>query len=314
MGSGDGGYIYDEIIMIPSGNITRRTAYAFLVLTTAIWGSLYVVTRIALLTIPPVTLLLARYTIASLALLVLLRHSGQREPIARADRKYFLLIGVLGYFVSVEAQILGTRYAGAAMASLINAMNPVFIMLFAVLVLKEKLTRSKVLAACASLLGAYVILGGVKEYGAAWGIAFSLLSVVFWALAATLVRCITPRYSIITITSYVIFIATVCALPGAAIELASIPHGTLISTTNLLCVLYLGIICTVVPGLLWNKSLALVEASTCALFYPIQPLVSVLLGVVVLHERISLSMGIGALLIVGGIFYAVRAQKGDRDG
>jgi drug/metabolite transporter (DMT)-like permease len=43
--------------------------YLFLVITTSIWGSLYVVTKIALAEIPPVTMLMLRYAIASLVFL-----------------------------------------------------------------------------------------------------------------------------------------------------------------------------------------------------------------------------------------------------
>ncbi len=72
------------------------------------------------------------------------------------------------------AQILGTKYAGPSVAALINAMNPVFITLLAVILLKEKLTFSKVFALLTTLAGAYIILGGAKNVGTVIGIAFSL--------------------------------------------------------------------------------------------------------------------------------------------
>jgi drug/metabolite transporter (DMT)-like permease len=284
-------------------------AYLFLSLTTAIWGSLYVVTRIALETVPPITLLFFRYVIASPALFALTRLGGRSMRVNPEDRKYFLLIGSVGYFVCVGAQIFGTKYAGASVASLINAMNPVFITLFAVIILKEKLTPSKVFATLATLAGAYVILGGAKVVGTVWGIAFSLASVLLWSLTAVYVRRITRTYDPIVVTAYAIFMATLCSLPAAGIELAFTPHGELLSVKNILCFFYLGLICTALPNLLWNKSLSLVEASTCSLFYPIQPLTAVLLGIAILGEKVVLRFGIGALLIVGGILYAMLSER-----
>ncbi len=294
--------------MSPSiSRANRRRAYLYLALTTSIWGSLYIATRIALETVPPITLLFFRYAIASVALLALTRATGKRMQIKREDRKYFLFIGAVGYFASVGAQIVGTKYAGASVASLINATNPIFITFFAVLILKEKLTRSKLVAMIATLAGAYVILGGAQAVGTAWGVACSLTSVVLWSLTSVSVRRITRTYDPIVLTTYAILIAVVGALPCAGLELYFAPHGEIFSARNLLCFFYLGVICTALPNILWNKSLSLVEASTCSLFYPLQPLVSVLLGVTLLGERVDLKFGVGALLIVGGILYAMLA-------
>jgi drug/metabolite transporter (DMT)-like permease len=49
----------------------------------------------------------------------------------------------------------------------------------------------------------------------------------------------------------------------------------------------------------------MLEASACSLFYPVQPLVSVILGVIVLGETIDARFIAGSALIVGGILFAV---------
>jgi drug/metabolite transporter (DMT)-like permease len=270
---------------------------------------LYIVTRIALETVPPITLLFFRYTIASVALFSLARIEKKCMRVKPEDWKYFIFIGVVGYFVSVGAQIFGTKYAGASVASLINATNPIFITLFAVLILKERLTRSKLVATITTFIGAYVILGGARTVGTVWGIAFSMVSVIFWSLTSVSVRRISRTYDPIVLTTYAISIAVICALPASGLELYATQHGDLFSIKNILCIFYLGLICTAVPNILWNKSLSLVEASTCSLFYPIQPLVSVFLGVTILGEKVDLKTGAGAVLIIGGILYAMRSER-----
>ena len=287
----------------------KQKAYIFLSVTTAVWGSLYVVTRIALKTIPPITLLFSRYSIACMILLAICFIGKKNMKIEAEDRKSFLLIGVFGYFIAVGSQVFGTKYAGASVASLVNSMNPIFITLFAVVLLKEKLTLSKVLAGIASLTGVYIILGGAQSTGTTWGVAFSLASVLLWAITAISVRRITKKYDPIVVTTYAIMIATAASLPFAGYEVLLTPHAALFSTVSILCVLYLGAVCTAIPGFLWNKSLSLVDASTCSLFYPIQPLVSVLLGILFLSEKIDLKFFTGAILIMGGIFYAIYMEK-----
>jgi drug/metabolite transporter (DMT)-like permease len=292
-----------------SSHINRRTAYLYLIITTTIWGSLYVVVRIALESVPPLTLLFSRYVIATVTLFAMTRFRGKKVYIKPEDRKSFLLIGAIGYFISQGAQVFGTKYAGASVSSLINSMNPVFITLFAVMILKEKLTVGKIIGTLATLIGAYVVLGGAPNVGTIWGIALSLFSILIWSISSVSVRRITQTYDPMVVTTIAIFIATLCSLPATCIELVVIPHGDLFSLKNILCFLYLGIIATALPNLLWNKSLSFIEASTCSLFYPIQPLVSVLLGITILSEKIDYKFGIGALLVVGGILYALLSER-----
>jgi Permeases of the drug/metabolite transporter (DMT) superfamily len=299
-----------------AGGRGSRLAYLYLILTTSIWGSLYVATRIALKTIPPITLLSLRYILAFATLASILaarRRGGEKiESVAAGDRKYLVLVGVVGYFLGVGAQVVGTKYAGASVASLINAMNPVCITAFAAIMLRERLSARKIVALVAlvaAVAGAYVILGGSGGGGAAIGIAFSILSVILWSLSSVVVRRLGGAYDPMLITAWGIGIACACSLPAAGIELALSPAEGMLSWTNLACVLYLGIVCTALPNFLWNKSLSMLEASTCSLFYPLQPLVSVALGTALLGERVDAKFVLGTALIIGGILFSVMRPR-----
>ncbi|NLK36177.1 MAG: DMT family transporter, partial [Gracilibacteraceae bacterium] len=68
---------------------------------------------------------------------------------------------------------------------------------------------------------------------------------------------------------------------------------------------YMGLVCTGLAHVLWNKSLSMLEAGTCSLFYPIQPMVAVLLGWLFLGESINLSFVFGAVLIIGGVVFSL---------
>lgn len=285
-----------------SGSSAR--AYFYLILVTSLWGSLYVVSRYALRSLPPLTILCFRYLVAAVALHLLLR--GRSFPsIARGDRKYVFLVGFLGYFLAIGAQMLGTKLANASVAALVNATNPVFIILFAVPLLGERLTWPKATAVTASLLGVFVILHHGGAGGTASGIAMSLISVITWSLMTILVRRISGRYDPLLITARAISVALVFTVPAAFLEWTHVSHGPLVTPTNLVCLLYMGVFCTAIPHLLWNRSLSLIEAGRCSLFYPLQPLVAALLGALFLGEAIDGSFVLGAALVVGGILVGI---------
>lgn len=137
--------------------------------------------------------------------------------------------------------------------------------------------------------------------GKAAGIALSLFSVLCWSLVSVLMRRVTQKYDAISVTRYGVGIAALCYLPVCLWEIAE-TGGIHLDAPGILALLYMGVVCTGGAYYLWNKSLSLLDASTCSAFYPVQPLVSAGLGMLFLGEKTGLGFWIGALLIVAGIF------------
>lgn len=274
-------------------------AYGYLITTFILWGSLYVVSKYTLGKLPTFTISFLRFVIAFVALTAMGKREKVRTKIERKDYPYLLLIGIGGYFIAVGAQLLGTKYASASLASLINALNPLTMTLFATLILHEKLTKFKIAGLAIALAGVYVILGGGIN-GNVLGICMSLFSVVVWSIISVFMRKITQKYDSLQITRYGIGIAAICYFPLCASEFCS-GKSIHFDASCIAALLYMGIICTGFAYHLWNASLSTLEASTCSAFYPVQPLVSAVLGIVVLHEIVAPSFWIGAILIVAGI-------------
>lgn len=273
-------------------------AYGYLILTFVLWGSLYVVSKYILGKLPTFTISFLRFSIAFAVLTVTRKRSVR--PVEKRDFPYLFLLGIGGYFIAVGAQLLGTKYAGASMASLLNSLNPVTMTLFAALILHEPFTKSKAAGIALALAGVYVILGG-GGVNSPVGIGLSLFSVLFWSLVSVLMRRVTQKYDAISVTRYGVGIAALCYLPVCLWEIAE-TGGIHLDAPGILALLYMGVVCTGGAYYLWNKSLSLLDASTCSAFYPVQPLVSAGLGMLFLGEKTGLGFWIGALLIVAGIF------------
>ena len=132
--------------------------YGFLALTTMLWGSQYIANRVLMEAVPSFTLLSLQLILSAivLAAIQLVRRPEKIEKprrIAKGDRKYVLLLGLGGYVLSVGLQQLGTKLAGASLASLINCMNPVAICFFAVVLLHERMTAKKVVCIASAVAG-----------------------------------------------------------------------------------------------------------------------------------------------------------------
>lgn len=271
-----------------------------------LWGSQYVISKIALRTVPPVTLLALRYLVSVPALFIVLRLRHALTPIKKGDWPILFAIGFTGYFASFCLQMLGINRLTGSVSSLLGAMNPIFIPILAALFLHERITPAKIACVALSMAGVVVIVGvdGTVDTS---GALLMLASVFLWSTASIIIRRVSGRY----VPMQIALIAILCALPftggWSLIELQSAPCS--FTLESVLAVLYMGVLGTAVTHSLWNYSLRVMDASFCSMFYPMQPLVSSILGVLFLHEAVTPSFVIGALMICCGIVAAVISAK-----
>lgn len=271
-----------------------------------LWGSQYVISKIALRTVPPVTLLALRYLVSVPALFIVLRLRHALTPIKKGDWPILFAIGFTGYFASFCLQMLGINRLTGSVSSLLGAMNPIFIPILAAFFLHERITPAKIACVALSMAGVVVIVG-VDGTVDASGALLMLASVFLWSTASIIIRRVSRRYDPMQIA----LIAILCALPftggWSLIELQSAPCS--FTLESVLAVLYMGVLGTAVTHSLWNYSLRVMDASFCSMFYPMQPLVSSILGVLFLHEAVTPGFVIGALMICCGIVAAVISAK-----
>ena len=271
-----------------------------------LWGSQYVISKIALRTVPPVTLLALRYLVSVPALFIVLRLRHALTPVKKGDWPILFAIGFTGYFASFCLQMLGINRLTGSVSSLLGAMNPIFIPILAAFFLHERITPAKIACVALSMAGVVVIVG-VDGTVDASGALLMLASVFLWSTASIIIRRVSGRYDPMQIA----LIAILCALPftggWSLIELQSAPCS--FTLESMLDVLYMGVLGTAVTHSLWNYSLRVMDASFCSMFYPMQPLVSSILGVLFLHEAVTPGFVIGALMICCGIVAAVISAK-----
>ena len=270
------------------------------------WGSLYVVSKIALRTIPPVTVLALRYLVAVPALFLLLKVRGAMRPVEKKHMGTIFAIGFTGYFASFCLQMLGINRLTGSVSSLLGAMNPIFIPILAAIFLRETLTLAKVLCVAVSMTGVAIIVGvgGTVDF---LGAALMLLSVLLWSTASIIIRTLRGRYDPMQVAMMAMIAALPFTLCWAGIELRSNPCS--FPLPSVLAVLFMALVGTATAHSLWNYSLSKMDASFCSMFYPLQPLTSSVLGVLLLGERITANFVVGGVIICLGIVAAVLSAK-----
>ncbi|QQE73853.1 DMT family transporter [Brevibacillus composti] len=273
-----------------------------LALAAAIWGGVYVVSKVVLEVIPPFTLLIIRFAIASLVLGVFV--VARREFIAKRDFPMIMAIAFVGVTISIGAQFLGTKLSTAHMGALITAASPAFIAIFAVSLLKERIHRKQIAGILLATVGVLIVIGVPDEADAQSSLIGNLIllvAAVSWGLYTVMSKKATMRYSSLAVTTYVALFGMIFTSPVMIWELSVTPVSWHFSWKIWAGVLYIGIISTAGAFYLWNKGFELMQAGSGAGFFFVQPIVGAALGWLLLGEHLGIGFFAGAAFIFLGV-------------
>lgn len=282
-------------------------------LAASIWGGMYVVSKYVLDFIPPLTLVWLRFIIAFVVLYMILKITEKKQKktvtIRKKDWLLFAWIGFIGYFISITCQFIGTKLSDAHTGSLVTSATPAFMVIFASIILKEKLTARRMLSTIIATIGVIIVIGWDIEIGSYFiGTIILVGAAITWALLSIYVKIASAQFSSLVITTYAIFFSLFFITPFMIWEFQSNP----IEHMNLyvvLGVLYLGIVSTAGAFFLWNKGLELMDASIGSLFFFFQPIVGSLLGWFLLNETLNSNFFIGGILIICSVFITTFERK-----
>jgi len=272
-----------------------------------IWGGMYVVSKVVLTVISPLELVWLRYVVALITLIVVGIVTRQSWHIRRQDFPIILAIGVIGYDISIWTQFVGTKLSSAQMGAMITSATPAFMVIFARLILKETITLRKGLSTFIAMIGVLCIVG-IGDIGEANQLGGAVLGIaaLSWALMSVLIKRIPGGYSQLVVTTYAIFIATVLITPFVFLQIDQAQIQALSQPAIWSGVLYLGIVATAAAFFLWNKGLQMVTAASGGLYFFFQPIAGTLLAWLFLGEQVGITFWIGAILILSGVFLAVK--------
>jgi len=275
---------------------------------TSIWGAMYVVSKAVMEVIPPFSLLTSRLILGALTLLAVAFF--QRKNLSLSPKKFRQILGVgfIGYGISLGFQFVGTHLSTAANGSLVTSATPAFVLLFAALILKEKITKKRLIALIIASLGVIAVIDPrTAQLNATlfWGNISLVSAALTWALYSVLVRKITLDTDVLVFS----LVAFLGGLPTSIIASAreiSTQGFDEITFGIIAGILFLGIIATALAMYLWNTAFALLDASLASLTFFAQPVVGTILGAVFLGEVITPLFLFGGSLIGVGLVIASR--------
>ena len=273
----------------------------------SIWGGMYVVSKVVMGTIPPFTLITLRLLLGIAVLYIIVRRRGGLTP-PRILFWQVLRVGFIGYGISLGFQFVGTKLSTAANGSLVTSATPTFVLLFAALILRERITARRLLALAIASLGVVAVIDprtAQLEPDLFWGNISLVMAAITWALYSVLIRKVTREVDVLT-TSLIAFMGgLIVSVPLSGYELFRGGAGPI--TPGIIAgILFLGIISTALAMFLWNTAFAELPAGVASLTFFAQPVVGTILGVIFLGDKITPLFLLGGVLIGIGILISAK--------
>jgi drug/metabolite transporter (DMT)-like permease len=269
-----------------------------LVLVMIIWGSLGVFTR----SIPLSALSLAflRALIALPVLFVVMKMK-KADKVKLSLLKPYLISGVLLGFGWLTL-FYGFKHTSISSAVMIYNMCPVYVMIFAPLVLKETISKIQIAVIFVSVLGLLLIVGHnlLEGYGY-MGLALSAISGMLYATIILINRSIKVRVDNQTATFAQILTAMIVLLPFVLID------GNILTVVDLdaMAVIYtvlLGILHTSVAYTMFFSLYTHMKSVEIVSYSYLEPLFGILFSVIFVGETLTFPQIIGGLLILGSTY------------
>ena len=271
-----------------------------------LFGASVVATRVAVGSIPPLSLAFLRFGQGGLILLIalLILRPGLLR-IQLGDLPYLTLLGGVLFTIFPITFNVSLKYTEASRGALMLATVPLWSAGLARIAKSEHLSLRQVGGILLTLVGVAVVLAerGLKWQGGSWALVgdlLMLLTAICGAIYGVLAQKMLKKYNALTVTTYAMLTGSCLLIPAAFVEGFS-QALTNIDLQTACLILFLGICGGAVGYFLWTFALAHLTPTQVAVYINLNPMVAAILGAALLAEKLTLVFIAGFVAVLIGV-------------
>ncbi len=274
----------------------------FIVIST-VWGSTWLAIKIGLRTMPPFFAAGLRFVVASGVLYGIVRMRKLPIPFTPDALRVYFALGVLSFAIPFALAYWGQQFIPSGLGSILFCAFPLWVAVFShLLLVNERLDFFKALGTLLGFAGILIVFSpdlSVPDSGAIPGMAAILLSATMQAYALVITKKHGQEINTFSMTFVGMAMASVILLllgilfePTSSITWSGEAIGS---------ILYLAIIGSVLTFVSYYWLLKRIDAVYLSLTSFINPIIAVILGALLLEERLASTVLAGATLVLTGI-------------
>ncbi|MET9956509.1 DMT family transporter [Streptomyces sp. NPDC006339] len=267
-----------------------------------LWGSTFLWTEVALDALTPVQVTFSRCLLGAVTLLVICLATGRRLPGSPAVWGRVVVAAFFCNALPFAMFSFGQQSIDSGVAGVLNATTPLWSLLIGVIVGSERRLRpSRLGGLLLGFAGVVLILAPWQATEAGgWGALAIVVAAAGYAIGFTLMARWLVGRGIPTIS-----LSAAQLIAATALTAPTLPAGGFapieIAPRELAAVVVLGVVTTGVTFHLTYRNIAAEGATNTATVGYLLPVVSVALGVVLLHEDFSLRVALGMAVVLAGV-------------
>jgi drug/metabolite transporter (DMT)-like permease len=254
--------------------------------------------------IDPFTLTAWRFIIGGLALLpfAIKQSKAANLKLKPSSILHIGSLGILNVCVSMLLLQLSIFYGKASLTAVIVSMNPLFVSVFAMLIIREKLNSLQLVSLGLGMVGLILIVSSESDFTNAsflnlpLGILLAILASLTFGLWTVLTKSQVAKHGNI-VTNTVSFLVGGFLLLGINLIIGK-PLAFNFTGHNLLFISYLGLIITGAAYLLYFEGMKVITASRASVYFFLKPALAAFLAYLFLKETLNWGQIAGILLVI----------------
>lgn len=274
-----------------------------------VWALAFPFIKIGLRELSFINLTILRFFVVCVSFLIILTINSKKfSKLQKKDIFPIFLLGFIGVIAYHLGLNYGENYISAGVASLIIATIPIFIVIFAAIILKEKIGLIKSSGVILALSGVIIISiwgrkGATIEGHHMLGLLTILMAAIFGALYTIAGKKILERYNALSLTVYAMILGSLGLIPflHPIINNTFIQEIANLSNTGWFVVIFLGVFSTVVGYTIWYIGLSMRNASELGVFLYAIPVLSTVFSYILFGDQITIMYILGGSLVIIGL-------------
>lgn len=290
---------------------TRAKAIFCLALVCVLWGTTWIASKEGVKRMPALQMASIRQIIAGFLYVAFFLY--KKIPLPKGKEWIpVLVLSFLNFIMSNGLSTWGVKYISAGLGSIMGAIFPLWLVVIGLFTSKEKLPQKAILGLLLGFSGVCVIFyDHLQDFFNAdfrFGIMLSLIATWTWAFATLYTKKqaahFNPYFSLglqMLISGVTLF--TFTNLTGNAVSLTEVPWQSWAS------IAYLVIFGSLIAFICYLYALQNLPTEQASIYAYINPMVAVLCGWVIFHEKISIYITVGGVVTLLGIYLVNKAFK-----
>jgi len=263
--------------------------------------------------VKPFAFIMLRIWIAAALLFAFHRTFINEKISGKSDYKKIIVCSIFGVVANMLFFFKGLSLTVPINASVLMMNTPIFVVVFAAILLKEKLAFHKVTGILIAAIGAVLLMGGTHfsfNSQTVSGDVFVSINAIIYAFYLVYAKPLAQKYHPLTVTLYAFLIGAILVIPFAWKEFMEIDWQSF-PLHIWLCVLFVTVGSTFITYLLNAYALRHASPSLVGSYIYLQPVLATLIAIISGKDLLTLEKMIFILVIFTGVFLVSRKMKTD---